>query len=161
MLLQSYPEKQRNEILDLLFNRSYGASLHILKVEIGGDGDGTEGSESSHEHVKGAIDCHRGYEWQLMKEARARNPIFYCTGCLVLPAWLRGTSRTQFLNVLENLGDTTQYVVDWVACAEGTHGRRSTYWVGMRRMKSLRLLAWHTSRHCGMSSIAEATGTCV
>ncbi|CAL1157653.1 unnamed protein product [Cladocopium goreaui] len=36
-LLQDYPEAQRNEILDLLFKPQYGASLQVLKVEIGGD----------------------------------------------------------------------------------------------------------------------------
>ena len=35
-LLRSYPRQQREQILDLLFNRSFAASLPILKVEIGG-----------------------------------------------------------------------------------------------------------------------------
>ncbi len=35
-LLPDYPEKQKAEILDLLFKPNYGASLHTLKVEIGG-----------------------------------------------------------------------------------------------------------------------------
>ena len=49
-----------------------------------------------------------------MKEARARNPNILLYGLpWSFPAWLRGTNGTQFLNVLENLGDTTQYVVDW------------------------------------------------
>ena len=39
-------------------------------MEIGGDGDSTEGSESSHEHAEGAISCDRGYEWFVMKEVR-------------------------------------------------------------------------------------------
>ena len=41
-LLYDYPEQQRSDILDLLFKPNFGASLHILKVEIGGDGQSTE-----------------------------------------------------------------------------------------------------------------------
>ena len=37
VLLRDYPEPQLTQILDLLFKPSFGASLHILKVEIGGD----------------------------------------------------------------------------------------------------------------------------
>lgn len=58
--LSRYPVKQRAEILDYLFKPNFGAALQILKVEIGGDGDSTEGSESSHEHVKGEVSCTRG-----------------------------------------------------------------------------------------------------
>ncbi|KAK3703903.1 hypothetical protein RRG08_055807, partial [Elysia crispata] len=36
-LLINYPEKQRSEALDFLFKPNFGASLQILKVEIGGD----------------------------------------------------------------------------------------------------------------------------
>ena len=43
-LLFQYPETQRNEIVDYLFKPSYGASLHLLKVEIGGDGQSSEGA---------------------------------------------------------------------------------------------------------------------
>ena len=32
-LLRSYPRQQRDQILDLLFNRSFAAALPILKVE--------------------------------------------------------------------------------------------------------------------------------
>jgi len=40
-LLVDYPEPQRSEILDFLFKPNFGASLHILKVEIGGDTQST------------------------------------------------------------------------------------------------------------------------
>ena len=48
--LVTYPEPQRSEILDFLFKPNFGASLHILKVEIGGDAQSTEGTEASHMH---------------------------------------------------------------------------------------------------------------
>lgn len=36
-LLVDYKEPQRSQVLDYLFKPSFGASLQILKVEIGGD----------------------------------------------------------------------------------------------------------------------------
>ena len=50
-LLVDYPEPQRSQILDYLFKPGYGAALQILKVEIGGDTNSTDGAESSHEHA--------------------------------------------------------------------------------------------------------------
>lgn len=47
-LLWDYEEPQRSEILDYLFKPQFGASLSILKVEIGGDVQSTDGSEHSH-----------------------------------------------------------------------------------------------------------------
>jgi hypothetical protein len=34
--LYDYPQTQRDQILDYLFKPNFGASLHILKVEVGG-----------------------------------------------------------------------------------------------------------------------------
>src|SRR2546423_7355266 len=73
-LLVDYPATQRNQILDYLFTPGYGADLQILKVEVGGDTNSTDGAESSIEHTKGAINCDNGYEWWLMEQAKARNP---------------------------------------------------------------------------------------
>ena len=50
------------------------AEPSILKVEIGGDTDSTEGAEPSHMHAKGDENYARGYEWWLMNEAKKRNP---------------------------------------------------------------------------------------
>src|SRR5690348_13812174 len=36
-LLMDYPPQQRSQILDYLFRPDFGASLHMLKVEIGAD----------------------------------------------------------------------------------------------------------------------------
>lgn len=79
-LLFDYPEPQRSDVLDLLFKPNFGAALHHLKVEIGGDVNSTEGSEPSYartreefEHPKPEY-FNRGYEWWLMCEAKKRNP---------------------------------------------------------------------------------------
>ena len=73
-LLIDYPEPQRSQILDYLFKPRFGASLHHLKVEIGGDVNSTCGTEPSHSHQRGDENYTRGYEWWLMKEAKKRNP---------------------------------------------------------------------------------------
>ena len=119
VLLGSYAPTQRAQILDLLFKPGFGASLHMLKVEIGGDGDSTEGSESSHAHKRGVVDCHRGYEWQIMKEAKKRNPDITLYGLpWAFPSWLGEADP----NVLKNIDDTAGYMADWVQCARDAHG---------------------------------------
>eukprot|EP01052_Picozoa_sp_SAG31_P077131 SAG31_NODE_36469_length_313_cov_0.696262_1_plen_47_part_10 len=47
-MLVDYPEQQRNELLDLLFKPKFGMALQTVKVEIGCDGDTTQGSEPTH-----------------------------------------------------------------------------------------------------------------
>ena len=73
-LLIDYPEPQRSQILDYLFKPNYGAALQHLKVEVGGDTNSTDGSEPSHMRSRTDEKYDRGYEWWLMKEAKARNP---------------------------------------------------------------------------------------
>ena len=81
-LLPDYIEPQRSDILDYLFTPGLGASLHILKVEIGGDTESTEGTEASHMHTAEDENYQRGYEWWLMKEAKKRNPDIK-VGCVI------------------------------------------------------------------------------
>ena len=93
-LLIDYPEKIRSQILDYLFKPKFGASLQQLKVEIGGDVNSTDGSESSHAHTRNEFlnpepaFFQRGYEWMLLNEARKRNPEIFLDclewGC---PGW--------------------------------------------------------------------------
>src|ERR1019366_1460623 len=73
-LLIDYPEPQRSQVLDYLFKPNYGAFLQHLKVEVGGDTNSTDGAEPSHMHTRTDQRYDRGYEWWLMKEAKARNP---------------------------------------------------------------------------------------
>src|SRR6266536_108129 len=73
-LLYDYPEPQRNQLLDYLFKPGYGASLQILKVEIGSDTNSSNGAEPSHMRTATDLNCDRGYEWWLMEQAKKRNP---------------------------------------------------------------------------------------
>ena len=73
-LLVDYPEPQRSWVLDYLFKPSFGASLQVLKIEIGGTGDSTIGTEDSHERTRGHVDMGRGYELWFARAALERNP---------------------------------------------------------------------------------------
>ena len=56
----------------------------MLKVEIGGDGQATEGTESSHMHTETDEAYDRGYEWWLMKQAKEKNQDILLYGLYVL-----------------------------------------------------------------------------
>ena len=74
-LFYDYPEKERNDILDYLFKPGYGASMQILKVEIGYDGNNTAMSWPAHRRsLSEQPNYQRGFVWWLMKEAKMRNP---------------------------------------------------------------------------------------
>ncbi|WP_225851292.1 ricin-type beta-trefoil lectin domain protein [Streptomyces sp. HPF1205] len=110
-LLIDYPEPERGQILDYLFKPDYGASLQILKAEIGGDTNSTSGAEPSHEHTRGDLNCNRGYEWWLMEQAKARNPNIKLYGLAWgAPGWI---GNGNFWST-----DMINYLVSWLGCAK-------------------------------------------
>uniref|UniRef100_H0VF42 Galactocerebrosidase n=3 Tax=Cavia porcellus TaxID=10141 RepID=H0VF42_CAVPO len=117
-LLVNYPEPYRSEILDYLFKPNFGASLHILKVEIGGDGQTTDGTEPSHMHYALDENYFRGYEWWLMKEAKKRNPDIILIGLpWSFPGWLGKGYSWPYVNIQL----TAYYVVSWILGAKHYH----------------------------------------
>jgi hypothetical protein len=117
-LLTDYPAGQQQQILDYLFKPDYGADLQILKVEIGGDTNSTDGSESSIEHTSGAINCSSGYEWWLMEQAKALNPNIKLYGLAWgAPGWVGSSFWTTA---------TINYLVSWLNCAT-SHGLTVNY----------------------------------
>lgn len=109
-LLYDYPEPERSQILDYLFKPNYGANIQILKVEIGGDINATDGAEASHMRTPDEINCDRGYEWWLMHEARKRNPDIKLAGLAWgSPGWIGKTFWSD-----ENIA----YHLAWLDCAE-------------------------------------------
>ncbi|XP_026976035.1 galactocerebrosidase isoform X1 [Sagmatias obliquidens] len=117
-LLVNYPEPYRSQILDYLFKPNFGASLHILKVEIGGDGQTTDGTEPSHMHYALDENYFRGYEWWLMKEAKKRNPKITLMGLpWSFPGWLGKGFNWPYVN----LQLTAYYVVSWIVGAKHYH----------------------------------------
>ena len=118
-LLMDYPEPERTQILDYLFKPGYGADLQILKVEIGGDTNSTDGSESSIEHTAGSVDCDTGYEWWLMEQAKALDPSIKLYGLAWgAPGWIGGGN---FWST-----DMIDYLVSWLGCAQ-SHGLTVNY----------------------------------
>ncbi|SEG33771.1 O-Glycosyl hydrolase [Actinacidiphila yanglinensis] len=109
-LLTDYPAAQQSQILDYLFTPDYGADLQILKAEIGGDANSTDGSEPSIEHSKGTVNCNAGYEFWLMKQAKARNPAIKLYGLAwAAPGWISGGFWST---------DTINYLISWLGCAK-------------------------------------------
>jgi Glycosyl hydrolase family 59/Ricin-type beta-trefoil lectin domain len=116
-LLTDYPAAEQQQILDYLFKPDYGASLQILKVEIGGDTNSTDGSESSIEHTSGSVNCANGYEWWLMEQAKALNPSIKFYGLAWgAPGWVGSFWSTATIN----------YLVSWLNCAT-SHGLTISY----------------------------------
>ncbi|TMM43353.1 MAG: galactosylceramidase [Actinobacteria bacterium] len=115
-LLADYPEPQRSQILDYLFKPGYGAALQILKVEIGGDTNSTDGAEPSHMHTATDLGCNRGYEWWLMAQAKARNPAIKLAALSWgAPGWVGGPTHTFWTT------DTINYLIKWLDCAASHH----------------------------------------
>ncbi|XP_004398149.1 PREDICTED: galactocerebrosidase isoform X2 [Odobenus rosmarus divergens] len=97
---------------------NFGASLHILKVEIGGDGQTTDGTEPSHMHYALDENYFRGYEWWLMKEAKKRNPNIILMGLpWSFPGWLGKGFNWPYVN----LQLTAYYVMTWIVGAKHYH----------------------------------------
>jgi hypothetical protein len=119
-LLIDYPAQQQSAILDYLFKPNYGANLQILKVEIGGDSDSTEGAEASSQRTPTDQNYNRGYEWWLMAQAKARNPNIKLYGLAwAAPGWLGGGNFWS--------QDTINYLVNWVQHAQTDHGLHIDY----------------------------------
>ncbi|XP_022338081.2 galactocerebrosidase-like isoform X1 [Crassostrea virginica] len=117
-LLVNYPKKQQDEILDYLFKPNFAASLHILKVEIGGDAQSTDGTESSHMHHPDDLNFQRGYEWWLLKEAKKRNPDILLYGLpWAFPGWIGNGTRDPY----HNPQLTADYIVQWIKGAKQVH----------------------------------------
>ncbi|HEY3682973.1 MAG TPA: discoidin domain-containing protein [Streptosporangiaceae bacterium] len=109
-LLYDYPEPERSQILDYLFRPKYGAGLQILKVEIGGDANSTVIAEPSHARTRTDLDCGRGIEWWLMREAKKRNPGIKLAGLMwSAPGWLDGGRWS---------ADHVSYLMSWLGCAK-------------------------------------------
>jgi galactosylceramidase len=107
VLLKDYPEPQRSQILDILFKPDFAASMQTLYVEVGGDGNSTQGSEPTHMRSPTDENYSRGYEWWLMSEAKHRNPALTLDACAWgCPGWVgNGNFWSQ---------DMCEYYVKWI-----------------------------------------------
>ena len=141
-LLTDYPAAQQTQILDYLFKPGYGADLQILKVEIGGDTNSTDGSESSIEHARGTVNCGAGYNWWLMEQAKARNPAIKLYGLAWgAPGWIGGGN---FWST-----DMANYLVSWLNCAK-SHGLTINYLGGWNERGYN--ISWYESLRSALNS---------
>jgi hypothetical protein len=109
--LEDYPPAQQAQILDYLFKPGYGASLQLLKLEIGGDGNSSDGAEPSVEHRDGHINCSAGNEFAIARQAVALNPRLKLYGLQWgAPHWV-GRSGSLFTSA------DIRYLLDWLGCA--------------------------------------------
>jgi len=114
--LIDYPATQQAQILNYLFGPG-GAELQMLKLEIGGDANSSDGSEPSVEHEFRQIDCRSGYEWWLAEQARNLNPGIKLYGLQwAAPGWV-GTVWSKA---------DVRYVIKWLNCAR-SHNLKISY----------------------------------
>ncbi len=112
-LLADYSNDSYSQIIDYLFLPGFGASLHILKVEIGGDVQSTDGTEPSHMHTADDENYERGYEWKVMVEAKRRNPNIILYGLSWgFPGWVGEGSHSPWTN------STVTYTIKWILGAK-------------------------------------------
>jgi galactosylceramidase len=115
VLLKDYPEPQRSQILDILFKPKFAASMQTLYVEVGSDGNSTQGTEPTHMRSRNDENYRRGYEWWLMAEARRRNPALTLDACAWgCPGWIgNGNYWSQ---------DMCDYYVKWIKGLKAVYG---------------------------------------
>ena len=93
---------------------------------MGGDTDSTEGAEPSHMHGgPGDANYNRGYEWWLMKEAKARKPNLKLYGLpWGWPGWLDPAANAthQAKDAFANANVTANYTLSWLLGAKHVHG---------------------------------------
>ena len=141
-LLIDYPAKERNQILDYLFKPGYGASLQILKLEIGGGANSTDGSEPSIEDTRGKVDCNVGYEFWLAEQAKKLNPNIKLYGLAwTAPGWIgHGNFWSQ---------DMINYLMTWIGCAK-SHGLTINYLGGWNERGYV--ASWYEDLHAAIEA---------
>jgi galactosylceramidase len=115
VLLKDYPEPQRSQILDILFKPKFAAAMQTMYVEVGSDGNSTQGTEPTHMRARDDANFRRGYEWWIMAEAKRRNPALLLDACAWgCPGWIgNGNYWSQ---------DMCDYYVAWIKGLKTTYG---------------------------------------
>ena len=123
VLLMSYPEPQRSQIMDLMFKPNFGAAMTTLYSEVGGDCNSTESTEPSHMHSSTDTNYQRGWEWWVINEAKKRNPsITLDAVAWGAPGWVgNGTFWSQgmcdyYVKWIQGLKSTYGYDLDAIGC---------------------------------------------
>ncbi|WP_254885937.1 hypothetical protein [Streptomyces sp. NA02950] len=97
-------------MLDYLLKPGYGASLQLIKLEVGGDTNSTDGAEPNHMPTRDTVDRGQGYQWWLAEQAKARSPDIKLAGLdWGAPGWIGGGNFWS--------QDTIDYYLSWFDCA--------------------------------------------
>jgi hypothetical protein len=162
--LMDYPARQRGQILDYLFKPGYGAALQILKLEIGGDANSSDGSEPSLEHTLGRVNCHAGYEFSIARAALRRNSRIKLYGLQwTAPRLVRQGDAAHFtsrdisyllswLGCARQRGLTISYLGGWNETDDGTHAawfRQLRRVLNSRGFRGTQIVAADSSRKAG------------
>ena len=119
-LLLDYDPAIAARVIDLLFAPGLLASLDMIKIEIGGDGNSIMGSTPSHRHASPldeTPDFSRGSQAWLAAQAKARNPALVVVALpWSFPGWLKpGGSRSPFADCpFSGPCLAASYVVEWL-----------------------------------------------
>ncbi|AEC01613.1 galactosylceramidase [Parasphaerochaeta coccoides] len=130
-LLYEYPENQQKDILNFLFRPKFGASLQMLKVEIGSDANGTGGTEPSHMRSETDYDITRGVGLRMAQDAKQRSKDILLDAIRWgTPSWLTDNERKYryYLNFLKGAKDIFGLDFDYLAPDEN-EGDYSIDWV--------------------------------
>ena len=144
--LMDYPEPERTQILDYLFEPGYGASLQLLKLEIGGDAKSSDGAEPSVEHAKGHVSCGAGYEFAIARQAVAVNQYLKLYGLQwAAPGWAGDGGTSVFTS------DDITYLIDWLGCAK-KQGLTVSYLGGWNESDDGSHAAWFDSLRSALNA---------
>lgn len=114
-LLADYPPDIVEDVYDALFKPGAGGAMQIIKVEIGGEAQSTDGTEPAHMRTRDDLNCTRGYEWPMLAAAKKRNPsiVTYALSWGA-PGWVgNGTYYSD---------DGLAFHVSWLQCAKQAWG---------------------------------------
>ncbi len=115
-LLQDYPADQQSDILDLLFKPKFGASLQLVKNEIGADSNSSSGTEPSHWRNPSDTPAARGVNFWIARQAKARNPAMQFAALRwATPAWVKDDAAkskylTSFLDLMSANGTPVDFI---------------------------------------------------
>ena len=123
VLLKDYPNKQRSEILNMVYKPMFGGAVSSLLVEIPGDGNSTQGSMPSHMHTRNDLNYSRGYTWWVLQQVKRINPNITLDGTAwSAPIWIgNGEFWSQdaadyYIMWLQGLRDVYGLELDAIGC---------------------------------------------
>jgi galactosylceramidase len=127
-LLSEYPATQRSEILDFLFKPNFGASLQIVKMEMGGDINSSSGTEPSVKRTSSETAVPRGSALWMAKEAKNRNAnIKFGALRWGIPNWANSSDayRTSYYMGYMDAANANGTPIDYLGVAKNESGSSS------------------------------------